>query len=87
MTHKNICVLSYKNSTDASQKPVIIVSKKVSPRAVVRNKVRRRVREILMHHPTLPTGKRVYVRCLPGIEKTPFLELKETLKRALSQAV
>ncbi len=87
VTHKNFCVLSYKNESGNNKKPIIVVSKKVSSSAVVRNTVRRRIREILIKKPISSTGKRLYIRCLPGIEKISFLELKEMFNKALSQLV
>lgn len=59
----------------------VIVDKKVSKLAVERNRVKRRVRAILMKH-TLPGGKLI-VRGFSGVEKLTFVEMRELLERGL----
>jgi ribonuclease P protein component len=55
-----------------------VVSQKVSKKAVVRNKVRRRITEIIKSNfDQIKKGIDVVTICLPGIEKKDFPELKE----------
>lgn len=65
--------LTYKPD-DSLERPVIIVSKKVAHLAVNRNKLKRRIREILRetHH----TG---YVYTRAGAAERSFKELREEL--------
>lgn len=63
----------------------IVVSKKTLPRAVDRNRARRRVREALR---TLPGGLppcRAILLPNPGVLTAPFPELQAALARVLSQ--
>ena len=63
-----------------------VVSKRIG-NAVVRNRVTRRLREIIRPHlATLPAGSAIVVRALPGIEAQPFAELREDVDSALASA-
>ncbi|WP_114853878.1 ribonuclease P protein component [Brachybacterium sp. YJGR34] len=63
-----------------------VVSKKVG-NAVVRNRVTRRLREIVRRRlETLPAGSGIVLRALPGIDDQPFAELQEELDAALTSA-
>ena len=63
-----------------------VVSKKIG-NAVVRNRVTRRLREIVRPHlETLPAGSAIVLRALPGIEGQPFAELREDVDSALASA-
>ena len=63
-----------------------VVSKKIG-NAVVRNRVTRRLREIVRPHlETLPAGSAIVLRALPGIEAQPFAELREDVDSALASA-
>jgi ribonuclease P protein component len=63
-----------------------VVSKKIG-NAVVRNRVTRRLREIVRPHlESLPAGSAVVLRALPGIEAQPFSELREDVDSALASA-
>ena len=58
----------------------IIVTTKVSKKAVVRNKVKRRVREIIRQHlPQFKKGFDVIVFVLKGTEEKNFHEIKTAL--------
>ena len=63
-----------------------VVAKKIG-NAVVRNRVTRRLREIVRPHlETLPAGSAMGLRALPGIEGQPFAELREDVDSALASA-
>lgn len=65
----------------------VIVSHKVSKKAVARNKVRRRVRAILSELPnTLLRNGSLLVIARPNSDTAPYATLKEGLLRALEQA-
>ena|SRR3989344_6741790 len=58
-----------------------VVSKKVSAKATVRNKVRRRLRDAVAKvNETIKTPIDVAVVALPGIEKREFLEISAAIK-------
>lgn len=62
----------------------IIVSSKVSKKAVERNKIKRRVSEVLLQNKKILNQKidGVFV-CLPGIQNQTFAEIKETIENIL----
>jgi len=63
-----------------------VVSKRIG-NAVVRNRVTRRLREIIRpHFATLPPGTAVVLRALPGIEEQPFVDLRADVDSALATA-
>ena len=63
-----------------------VVSKRIG-NAVVRNRVTRRLREIIRPHlATLPAGSAIVVRALPGIDEQPFSALKDDVDSALDSA-
>lgn len=64
-----------------------VVSKKIG-NAVVRNRVTRRLREIVRpHFATLPAGSAIVMRALPGIDDLAFAELSDEVEAALSTAL
>ena len=62
----------------------VIVDKKISKKAVVRNLLKRHLRAILRHGP-LPHGS-LLVRCYPGAETLSFEELQTLVQHGLDQA-
>lgn len=63
-----------------------VVSKRIG-NAVVRNRVTRRMREILRPRlGDLPATSAVVVRALPGIDQQPFSDLEQDLSGALGSA-
>ena len=63
-----------------------VVSKRIG-NAVVRNRVTRRLREIIRPHlATLPAGSAIVVRALPGIDAQAFSALKDDVDSALGSA-
>lgn len=65
----------------------IIVSQKVSKKAVIRNQLKRRLREILRKKiPTIKKGLDGIFIAQPGLEKRSFQELEETITILLKKA-
>lgn len=61
-----------------------VVSLKISKNAVLRNKIRRRLSEIIRSESeNIKTGMDLVIITLPGIEKKEFSELKEAIRDAL----
>lgn len=59
-----------------------VVSQKVSKKATVRNKIRRRLSEAInLESPNIKTGTDVVVIALPGIEKKEFSEIKQVIHK------
>ncbi len=64
-----------------------VVSQKVSKRAVVRNKVRRRLAELMkVESEKMKTGIDLIVIALPGIEKKEFSEIKDLVGGAIERS-
>ena len=64
-----------------------MVSQKVSKKAVLRNKVRRRLAESVQGETKrIKKGTDLLIIALPGIEKKEFIEIKTTLVEALKRA-
>ncbi len=56
----------------------ISVSKKISKKAVLRNKIRRRLSALLKAKiPQVKNGLDIFLIALPGLENKKFLEIKE----------
>ena len=64
-----------------------VVSQKVSKKATIRNKTRRRLAEAVKGKvKKIKTGTDLVLIALPGIEKKEFSEIKETIGNALVKA-
>jgi len=64
-----------------------IISKKVSKKAVLRNKIKRRLASIVRQNiKDIKKGVNVALIALPGLEKKNFLETKEILNGLLKKA-
>ncbi|SLN04338.1 Ribonuclease P protein component [Brachybacterium faecium] len=71
---------------DEAPRVGFVVSKKIG-NAVVRNRVTRRLREIVRPRlAALPPGAAIVVRALPGIDDQPFSELEHDVDSALAAA-
>ncbi len=78
--------LAFVNSEQPHSRCGIVISTKVSKRAVVRNKLRRRVRSIIAElSPKLLPPRDVVVICLPAAAKADFSEFKADLEASLSR--
>ena len=63
-----------------------IVSKKISNKAVVRNKVKRQLREIIRKQlDQIKQGFDIVIVALPGIENQEFQEIKKTIDNLLAR--
>ncbi len=64
-----------------------IVSKKISKKSVVRNKIKRRLREAIKDSlPEIKKGVDVAIIILPGFEENNFQSIKETLYALFKKA-
>lgn len=64
----------------------IVVSNKISKKAVIRNKIKRQLREII--HQNLDEIKNrsdVVIICRPGIEKKEFQEIEQTILKTFKK--
>jgi len=74
-----------KNSLDTTRFG-FIVSRKISKKAVVRNKVKRRLREATREMlPEIKPGYDIVVVAQRGIEKLNFFQIKDNLKELLKK--
>ena len=65
----------------------IIVSKKISKKATLRNKIKRQVRELIrLRLPKIKKGKDLILIAIPGLEKEDFWEIEETIKKLFKRA-
>lgn len=70
-----------------SSRAVIVVSKKVSKKAVVRNRIRRRISGWLEDQwKTLPGGYDIVITVVNDISEMPPLELEKALVKALKRS-
>ena len=64
----------------------LVVSQKISKKAVIRNKVRRRMSEaIKIIMKDIKKGRDIVLIALPGIESKSFLEIKEILASVIKK--
>ena len=79
-------IKSLDNSLDFNRFTVVVGSK-VSKKAVVRNKIKRQIREIIKQElPNLKTGKDIIVLTLPSIVGQKFADIRENLTKTLKKA-
>lgn len=84
---QDFVILKVKQNTINTARFVFIVSQKVSKRAVVRNKVKRRLREIIKEKiDIIEKGIDVSLIALSGIEKNSFQEIKESIEKLFKKA-
>ncbi len=77
-------VIRYAKNKDGENRIAFMVSHKVSKKAVVRNKLRRRLQEIYKTV-SLPKSTDLVMIALPGVEKKEFSELEELVHRLLNK--
>jgi ribonuclease P protein component len=71
----------------AESRAVVVVSKKVDKRAVVRNRIRRRLTELLREQwATLPGGYDIVISVHTDLSDAPAATLRATLATALRRA-
>ncbi|MCK4454326.1 ribonuclease P protein component [Candidatus Parcubacteria bacterium] len=79
--------LKVKNNNLGFSRFGIVVGKKVSNKAVIRNKIKRRLREILRKKTDrIKKGVDIILITLPGIEKQGFKDLENEVEKVLKKA-
>ncbi len=78
-----VSVLPHRRSQEVPHRIAVIVDKKLSKKAVVRNLVRRRIRAIL-HDASLPQGYDIIVRTNPQAATATYSELCTEITGLLS---
>jgi ribonuclease P protein component len=64
-----------------------VVSKKVSKKATLRNKIKRRLRELVRRHPpTTRPAMDIVLVAVPGLEKKDFWEMEKIINRLFAKA-
>lgn len=80
----NLFILRIKKNDLGLNRFGFVVSKKVSKKAVVRNKIKRILTEAVKTHiKNIKSGTDLIIIALPGIEEKNFSEVKETVNNAL----
>jgi ribonuclease P protein component len=84
---KDFLVLKFsRNSLDVTRTG-FVVSQKVSKKAILRNKIKRRLREIMkINLPNLKPGYDLIFFTKKGIIEKNFLEIKDTVEQILKKA-
>ncbi|HLD70948.1 MAG TPA: ribonuclease P protein component [Negativicutes bacterium] len=75
-----LAIISGKSSANSLGRPRFgfVVSKKISTKAALRNKVKRRLRDAVAKNvPQIKKGGDVVIIALPGIEKKGFFEIEK----------
>ena len=82
----NLFILKVKENNLGLNRFGFVISSKVSKKAVIRNKIRRRLAEIIKSEiENIPLGTDLVFIALRGIEKKEFVDLKEAVKTTLSK--
>ncbi len=82
----NLFVFKAKNNNLDKNRFGFVVSKKISTKATVRNKVRRRMAAIMASFAEkINPCKDLLLIALPGIEKKEFLEIREAIEKSLEK--
>ena len=80
----NLFILKIKENNLGLNRVGFVVSQKISKRAVIRNKVRRRLSEIIKKEiNNIPLGTDLVFITLAGIDKKEFSEIKEAVNNIL----
>ncbi len=62
------------------QRFAVIVSNKISPKAVIRNKIKRRLREILyLHQEIFPPYSDIVIYAKPAVRNKSYQEIKKNI--------
>ena len=79
--------LKIKKNSFRSSRFGFIVSKKFSPKATIRNKIKRRLRELVkIKLPGIRKGIDGIIIVMPGLKTTDFQQLEETIGRLFKKA-
>lgn len=83
----NLLVLKVVKNNLGQTRVGFIVSQKVSKKAVVRNKIRRRlVESVKTHEKDIKSGLDLVLIVLPGAEMSTFLDMKTSLNNIFAKA-
>jgi len=82
----NLFIFKVAKNNTRSNRFGFVVSQKVSKKATLRNKVRRRLMEIIGKIKNIKAGVDVVLIALPGIEKKDFSEIKTALDEMFIRA-
>ncbi len=83
----NLFILRFVKNNLNQNRFGFVVSQKISKKATIRNKIRRKLTEaIKIQAKNIKTGTDSVLIALPGIEKKEFSEIKEVLNNALIKA-
>lgn len=78
--------ISYTTGAANQTRCAVVVSTKVSKKAVVRNKIRRRVRSIIKRLlPTLTPPKDIVITCLVNSSSVPFKDFEIDIEKSLQK--
>jgi len=84
----NSLIFKFKKNNLKESRFAFVVSLKVSKSAVVRNKIRRRMSEIIRQNiKNITNGIDLVIVALPGFEKKDFLETKEIISNFIKKNV
>jgi ribonuclease P protein component len=76
-----LCNINYIANKTSTSRLGVVVNKKVSLKSTVRNKIKRRFREVSREfYDLLPPGFDVVVTLKPGAEKAEFKEIEKEIK-------
>lgn len=79
--------LKVKKNNLESSRFAFVVSKKISKKAVIRNKIKRRLRELVKIKLTqIKKGLDIIIVVTPGFEVSDFLELEEIINNLFNKA-
>ncbi|MBL7156084.1 MAG: ribonuclease P protein component [Candidatus Pacebacteria bacterium] len=85
--HQDFLFLKLLGNDKKQTRVGFVVSKKISNKAVIRNKVKRRLREIIRDQITeINQGFDIVLVALPGLEEKDFSEIKNMVNNLLNKA-
>lgn len=84
---KNLIIYCERAHSPVSERVDVVVSTKISKKAVVRNRLRRQIKEIIRHYrkQDSPLARDLKVVALPQILESKFSEIKQDLEDVLNR--
>lgn len=82
-------ILKTTENNDKESRLGFVVSQKISKKAVIRNKIKRRLREIIrlkIKNSQISGGKDIILISLPGIEKIGLFETEKLIEKLLKKS-
>jgi len=84
---EDFLILKVKKNKSKKLRFGFVVSKKISKKAVVRNKIKRRLREVIKERiKKIDKGLDIIIITLPGTETKDFQDFKITIEKLLKKA-